>query len=94
MADDLADRLGRAALVTSFPFLFPGRTAIGELSSTAGAAETTARGLISFAASQANPLTRGPVGIQLAVLEEMAERALMDEIISFPSRAARQVFGR
>ena len=92
MPDDLVDRLGRAALVTSFPFLFPGRTAIGELFPSVGALETGARGLIAFGASQAHPATRGTVGIQAAVLEQVAERALMDEILSFPSRAARRAF--
>jgi len=88
---DLADRLARAALVTSFPFFFPGRTAIGELFPSVGVVETGLRGLQTTVAAQFNPLTRGPTGIQVAVMEELAERALMGEIISFPSRLAREL---
>lgn len=89
MPDDLVDRLGRAALVTAFPFVFMGRTGIGELFPSVGRLETGARGLITLVGSQLHPATRGAAGLQLAALEEIAERALMDEVISFPSRAAR-----
>ena len=92
MPDELVDRLGRAALVTSFPFFFPGRSAIGELFPTIGSAEGIARGLVTFGVAQANPVTRGlSGGIQMAVMEEIAQRALLDEILSFPSRAAREL---
>jgi len=78
---DFVRRLGRAALVGSFPFFFSGRSAVGELFPSVGRVETGARGIRAAVASQFNPLTRGPAGlIQVPILEEIAGNALLDRL--------------
>jgi len=80
--DELAARIARAAVVTSFPFLFTGRTGIGELfPGSVGRAEQATRAVRAAVAAQFTPLTRGAVGaVQIPILEELAGTAILDRL--------------
>jgi len=78
---DLSERLRRAAVVTAFPFLFTGRTGIGELfPGTVGRAEQATRAVRAAVAAQFTP-ARGAVGaIQVPILEEIAGTAILGRL--------------
>lgn len=79
--NDLIRRLSRAAVVTSFPFLFTGRTAVGELlPGSVGRAEQAARAVRAAVAAQFTP-ARGSVGaVQVPILEEIAGTAILNRL--------------
>jgi len=79
--DELATRIARAAIVTSFPFLFTGRTGIGELfPGSVGRAEQATRAVRAAVAAQFTP-ARGAVGaLQVPILEEIAGDAILGSL--------------
>jgi len=76
--DDLGDRIVKAALVMSFPFLFPLRSGLGELFPTLGGFERVIRVGGTAVAAQGFPLTRGGAGVQGAILKEILEEQQLE----------------